>query len=803
MFKSNLLTSFRHLLNNKGLSVINIFGLSVSIAICLLSYLFISYEYSHDDFHKKGDRIYQVINKLKFNDSPIYYNPLQKYELAENLKRDIPEIEHAAGFRYCGAWLEFGDKKFHENIAFTDSSFFDIFTYEFLIGSEKTALKNENDMYITQEFADKLISGNSISDYSNLIGQSVIFSDMKDRALTIAGILKNLPKNSSLTFDLVIPYKYSRYYSQSNNDFGNTSIYVCLDNAENKGKVEKIASNNIKKYYSKHYEKFTADGVMSDLSKDFTVELLNYKDKYLSDKITWSAYSEKGDKKRSSILAYISILVLFLACINYIMLSVGISMKRFKEIAVRKVFGSKRRAIILQFVTETSVTVFISIAIGLVISELCLPFFNNLTGYSLDFKIYTDFYAYSFLIILFAIIVCIISIPAVYISKQNPVSIFRHNTKMGSRLGMAKSFIVIQFTLSLILIIASVFIVKQIDYMKSRDVGFNTNNLISVGIPSDFKLSKAESLQNRFRSLNGVLNVGGSDRNFVMGSSSSTAFVDTTKIQSRLLRIDTSYLNSLGITLLKGRNLRETDNRDSITAMIVNETFARNAGLDNPVGHLVKFWSSNVKIVGLVKDFNFDSMHRSIEPLICFNGNTMNSINHLFVKIKEGKTSATIEEMKNIWREFEGERELEYSFLGDNLRKQYKNEERISKMVTTISILALMISVFGLIGLTMLLLMQKIKEIGIRKINGASTWQILYIINKEFSLYLLIASVIAIPTVYYGVSKWLEEFAYKTPMHWWIFLLCLLALGSIVIITISYKSVRAAMSNPVIAIKYE
>jgi len=803
MIKSNFLTAIRHLIKNKGLSAINIFGLSVSVAICLLSYLFISYEYSHDDFHKKGDRIYQVINRVEFKGNDPYYNSLQDHRLAAALKRDIPQIEAAAAFRTCGGWVRYENKKFRENIAFTDSSFFKIFSFDFLINSEKDALKNENDIFITQEFADKLINAKTLVDYSALIGESIVFPDINDKPLTIAAILKNLPKNSSMQFDIVAQYKHSRYYSQSSNDIGNSDVYVSLNNAGDKAIVEKTGTSQIKKFYAKAYKQFSKDGKEEDKIKDFTIELLLFKDIYFTDKLHWSAYSEKGDKQRSSILAYISILVLILACVNYVMLSVGISMKRFKEIAVKKVFGSKRISIISQFVTETSLTVFISLVIGIAIAELSLPFFNDLTGFDLEFNIYSNLLAYSFLIILFAVIVAIISIPSIYISKQNPISIFRNQTKMGTRLGFAKSFIVVQFTLSLILVIASIFIVKQIDYMKTRDVGFNADNVIIANIPSDFTYSKTMSLQNRYRDIVGVKSVGAGDRNFVYGSSSAGFNIDTVKIQARLLGIDTSYINTLGMTLLKGRNFRETDNKDTINAVIINESFAKVLNWKEPVGKIFKFWRQNVQVVGLLKDFHFDSMHRSVTPLICINGRHVNKMNYLFVKVKDGKVHDCLEEMKSIWREFDSERELSRSILTDKLKKQYEGEERVAKIISTISILALMISVFGLIGLTMLLLMQKIKEIGIRKINGASTSQILVLINKEFAKYLLIAAVIAIPVSYYGLSKWLEDFAYKTPLSWWVFIACFCSLGLIVIVVISYKSIRAAMSNPVDAIKYE
>lgn len=801
MFKSNFLTAIRHLIKNKGLSAINIFGLSVSIAICLLSYIFISYEYSHDNFHKKGDRIYQVINRVEFSGNDPYYNSLQNYKLADDLNRDIPQIENAVAFRTCGGWIKYGDKKFREDIAFTDSSFFNIFSFDFLINSETSLLKNEKDIYITQKLADKLINAKSLADYSKLIGKTIAFSDINDRPLIIAGILKNLPKNSSIKFDIILKYNHSRYYSQSNNFIGNSDIYVSLNNSVNKHNVEQVCTAQSKKLYSKAYSKLTDNENINGKLMNFTVELLPVKDKYFTDKLEWAAYSEKGNKQYSFILAYISLLALILACVNYIMLSIGISMKRFKEIAVKKVFGSKRMSIIVQFITEISLTILISLLVGIGMAEVSLPFFNNLLDYNLVFNVYNDIFAYLFLICLFIIIVAIISIPSIYISKQNPISIFRNQTKMGTRLGMAKSFIVIQFTLSLILIIASVFIVKQIEYMKTLDIGFDAKNVVTINIPSDFSHEKTMSLQNRYRKIASVKHVGGSDRNFIYGNSSTGFNIDKVKIHSRILRIDSSYINSLGITLLKGRNLRGTDNKDN--SVIINEEFANRLSWKEPIGKMFSFWGRDVTVVGLVKDFHFDSMHSSISPLVCSSGSRINAINHLFVKVKEGKMSSALSEMKSIWREYDIERELSYSFLYEKLRGQYENEERMAKIISTITILALMISVFGLIGLTMLLLMQKIKEIGVRKINGASTSQILVIINKEFAKYLIIAAVIAIPVSYYGLSKWLETFAYKTALSWWIFILCLFSLGIVVVATISYKSIRAAMSNPVDAIKYE
>ncbi|MGB5989308.1 MAG: ABC transporter permease, partial [Marinifilaceae bacterium] len=784
---------------NKGLSAINIFGLSISIAICLLSYLFISFEYSHDDFHKDGDRVFQVINKTNFTKYGTQYNANQKRSSVEILKRDMPTVEEATAYHTFKDWVTCDNKKFKQNICFIDSSFFKIFSFETLIGKKCTSAGDINNTVITKEFADKLLKDNSFSDYSKLIGKSIQFSKHDNINLTIVGIFKAFPKNSMLHFDMTANHIHSKYYHY-NWDFGNTNLFVKLKHKEDKIVFEKKSDILTKTIYAYLFDAYVKGGYIENDSKNIATYLVNINDIYFSDIVPNNLFYNKGDKKRISILRNISIIVLILACINYVMLSVGLSIKRFKEIAIKKVFGSKRSSLIVQFVTESGITVLISLILGIVISELALPFFNDLIGYQLEYNLYSDVKAYLFMILVFIFIVSIISLPAIYISKQKPVSIFRKDTKMGTRLGVAKSFILVQFCLSLILIISSSFINKQIVFMKNLELGFNVDNIIKVNIPSDFAYKA--SIKDRMLSVDGVKNVSVSTGNLTSIGVPSVCSCDSINVNSGNMLIDTSFIKTMDIDLLYGRNLRETDNKDALNTVIVNQAFAKGLGVDNPVGMSIKMWQMNMDIVGLVKDFHFDSMQHSIFPLVLLSG-IPDTYTYCFVKIKAGTLSSTINKIKNKWAELDGEREMEYSFLDDSIESQYKNEERTGNIISTVTVIALFISLLGLLGLTMLLLMQKIKEIGIRKINGATTKDILIMINKEFAKYLLIAALVAIPVSYYGLTEWLENFANKTPLSWWIFIASFFSLGIIVIATISYRSVKASLNNPIDAIKYE
>jgi len=737
MFKNNLLTALRHIIKNKGLSAINIFGLSISIAICLLSYLFISFEYSHDDFHKDGDRVFMLLNKIIKDKDGVEYKFMHNDKITAKLKEALPEVEDATGVRTCVGLTSYKDKKLFRNIAFIDSSFFNLFSFDLLVGDFDTENWTNNDVIITKEYADKIIKAKTAGEYSELIGQTIEFADLDNESLTIIGILKPIPRNSSIDFDIAVNFKYAEHYGYNGSSFQNTNVYVKLKRKDDKEIVEKKSILLNKSIYSGFYNFLIKNETIKAEEKNLSISLVNIRDVYFSDKLAWQSYVKKGDETRSNILICISILVLIIACINYVMLSIGISMKRFKEIAIKKVFGSKRRLIISQLIVETSLTVSFSLILGVVIAELILPLFKELTGNDIDYTLYSNPNAYMFLICIAFIIIAVVSIPSIYISKLNPIKIFRNESKLGSKLNLAKSFMIIQFALSLILIISSVFIIKHINYMKHHDVGFDTKDLVGINIPSTCTNDKARVIEDRYRKLNGVVNTGSSDRDFSWGAADFTTRYNSENINIKTIGIDTSYIKTLGIKLIEGRNLRVTDNMKPPYSMVVNEAFVRRLRLDNPIGKQIKYSNSYAEIVGLVKDFNYSSMRNYISPF-CFMNRELSETAIIYARLKPGNKKETIEEMKNLWNEFNDEREFDYFYVGDSLKKFYRSEERTSRIIISVTVIALFISLLGLLGLIMLLLMQKIKEIGIRKINGATTKDILRLIRNLLNIFLLL-----------------------------------------------------------------
>lgn len=801
MFRINLITTIRHLLKNRGLSVINIFGLSISVAVCVLAYVFVRTEFSYDNFHKKADNIFRLTNHIKPKERQNWYNTLHPHELAKQIKDDIPEVVNSTAMLVSASWVEYNQKQFRQRVAFGDRSFFEMFDFKFITGTPDIGENSINNIVITRKYADKLVKAGK---YEELMGQSLKLLNSPGNLFTIVGIIEDIPKNSTIKFDIILGFEYQKGFGESNNDFGNSFIYLELNNEKESAKVANILTKNLKKYYGELYGHYVKNGYISDDINNTAFHLQPFRDIYLSEDTRYSAYTKKGDKDQSYIIITISVLVLILACINYIMLSVGVAMKRFKEIAVKKVFGCKRKWILNQFVVECGFTVLVSILIGLLLSELLLPVFNSFTMQSLELNILSDYLAILFLISLFVVIVLVISIPGVYISKQNPVLIFRNQTKMGSKLRIAKSFMIVQFTLSLILIISSAFIVKQTNYMRNKDVGFNTDQVVVMTIPFDMPRSDMKRMRDRIKRLPSVLNIAGSDRNFVWGS--STTNVEDKKgkeRQVRMIKVEPEYFETLGINILQGRNFILNEKNPNLPEVVINEKFAKVMGMSQPLDEAITLWRKDVKIVGVVKDFHFDSMRDNIEPLAFITWRGFNKIRYYFIKLKANKISESLSSIESVWRDFDSKRDFKFSFLDENLDEQYKNEEIGAKVIGSMSAIALLISSLGLLGLTMLLLAQKFKEIGVRKVNGASTKQILLMINREFTKYLLVACFISIPVTYFGLSVWLEQFAYKTPLSIWLFILCSIVLYSVVLVTVSYKSLKAARQNPVYVLRYE
>jgi putative ABC transport system permease protein len=504
-------------------------------------------------------------------------------------------------------------------------------------------------------------------------------------------------------------------------------------------------------------------------------------------------------------ISLIALVILFIACFNYIMLTISHSMERMKEMAVMKILGAQRKNIIRQFWSESFLLVLLAMFLGIVLAEQLLPLFNKIAGKNLNFTLYQDWSSYLFL---FVVLMAIVFITSFYITTflfvhTNPLSILRRETVISHRYGFSRLFILIQYLISVTLLVCTTVITKQLNHLRTLDVGFNRNNLVEIDV--DFRKAKVDLLKTRLLENPLIEQVTTSDRTFISGSSSELfknkkgEFIDT-----RILRIDKDYVKSLGLKIIDGDNVQDALPGDTILKVLVNETLVKAYRMDEPVGDFIFFDPINryVQIVGVVKDFHYDSMKDPIMPLI-METFPYNSIWAMFVRINPENRTAALDHIRKSWEAVLPEFPYDYTFMDDLLNGQYVNEERWAKITGISALLAILLTALGLLGLTGLLVSKRTKEIGIRKVNGARVWQILVLINADFMRWVLAAIVMAIPVGWYIMTRWLRNFENRTDLSWWYFAFAGLAAILIAAATVSWRSWRYARKNPVETLKYE
>lgn len=804
MIKHYFKLSFRNLTKHLFHSLINIFGLGLGIATCIVIFIYVKNETSFDGFHKDSDQIYRVVSRHVWASGEVGFSPLQPYEIAEGFKDDIPSVEYALGFRKADAWIGFGKKMFRETIGFTDPDFFEIFSYPFIAGDQKTAFENLHSVIITRELADKMF-GDSIPEYTDMIGQFIEFPQSPPNLFMVSGIIENIPENTSLKFDALVPFLNCSNYPSSNNDFGANSVYLKLNEKGSLDEIVKTINSLVDKYRGDKLEELVHYGSLMDSENNFEFLLQPLNDVYLHSSHLTFSYELKGNARSTYILSIIALIILAIACINYVMLTIGKSMDRLKEMGIMKIMGAHRRQIVGQYLSESFILVLLAIIIGTALAEQLLPLLNVMTGKSLVFSFYREPGSYFFLLL---ILVFIVLITSGYISfslfrHSNPLSILRNKISFGKRSRFVRTFVILQYFISIALMITTGIITRQLDYMIKKPVGYDQENVVVLSV--DFPISKTLLFKEKLDSYPAIQSVSMSDRNFVRGASSlSIRTKNGELIETRILRIDTDYLETLRLELIRGRDFSPEHRDDSTIAVIVNETFVKDFELDDPVGEMIYIdaFEASISILGVVKDFHYDSMKESIMPLMMSVAN-LNSIWFVFARIDSRNISGAMEQIHEAWNEIVPEYQIEYTFLGTSLEEQYSDEKRWSKITAYSAFIAIFLSCLGLLGLTGLLVSKRTKEISIRKVNGARILDIILLINREFQVWVFAAFILACPIAFYIMHKWLQNFTYKLPIAWWIFALAGLIAISIALMTVTWGSWRYARKNPSDTLHYE
>ena len=802
--KTNLILAIRNIFNNLTNSLISVIGLSLAFTCCLIIYLFVIQQHNYDNFHEKGERIYRLnyeLNYEAFTNNDVRLEP----EIADLLKEKIPQIEKSTEYRFAFTQsLTFNKTYYDTEMSYADKDFFDIFSFNLLAGNKDELFKGPYEIVITREFADRIIANDSLN-YQSLIGQSLEFPLAYNHPFTITGILEDIPHNSCINFEGIIPGENGQSFGGCDNAIGYTSVFYLLKNGADPKQTGNDVNNVLKDYYASRIQRMQNQNVLVKTDKAFIPYVLPLKDIYLHDEIG-NCYQSSFDSKNLTILITIGILILIIACSNYTILTLGQYLKKIGEVGIRKTMGALKRNIFSIFLAEGIVLTLASFIMASLLTLVLIPLFNNLSDSNIfieliDLKQLFVFILGSF----FSVVVLTSIIPVLVFSNIRPNQIASNKIKIGNKGIISQIFISFQYSISIILIIVAIFIVKQANYLKNRSLGITTSNIIDIDI-SRLSGNEKNLFCNLLKEEPGILNFTKSSRNFLNGSSDN--FIDKgdgEQIDVFRFKVDENYIATLDLQLIRGENFDINNVRSGDRTMIVNEKFTEMFMIqDNPIGKTYRVNNVNFTIKGVVKDYNFRTMKREIRPALLFTRtNYGNGYNNVLLKFNPEKTAEVIKYIEKSYHSTAPGKILEYNFWDEKLKERYEEEEIWSKIIGYAALIAIIISSMGLFGLTILLINQRIKEIGVRKVNGARSTDVMFHINKSFILWLSISVIIAAPLAYKIVYIWLNDFAYRINISWWIFAVAGIVAMAVAALTVSWKSMQAARKNPVEALRYE
>ncbi len=794
MLQNYLKIAWRSLNKHRFFSLVNICGLAIGVAAFWIITLYVTDELSYDRYNEKADRIFRVVQHGKWNTGG-FDLAITAIPYAPALKADYPEVEDAIRIDMEGGGkITYNDKQFTVNdIAFTDNGIFNIFTYHFLEGDQATALAKPQSIVLTKTLAIKLFG-----DVSSAMDKVVNFDSNYPN--TVTGVIDDVPANSHFTFSALrsLNANYTGRWGAAN-----VFTYVLLKNPDDYKKIEAGSAA----FYNKYLK--------TDLANiHYRMELQPLTSIHLHSHLEYEI-GNNGNITYVYVFSIVALLILSIAVINYVNLTTARSSVRIKEIGIRKVIGSGRKQLMLMFFTESILLAIFATAIALVLIQAALPYFNHLSGKTLT--IWQFGYIKSLLIFGgFAVIAGSVSgiYPALFLSGFNTIPAMKGQLgNQSSTILFRKSLVIFQFVITIVMIVGSCIIYQQLHFVMNKDLGFNKSQMLSFHIHSKTARTKITSIKQQLLQSQLIESVAAAgnpignndigETSFNLGSDGNTA--PDTKLVEQLI-IDEDFIPAMQIKLLQGRNFLKGAADSSQNAIIINSTLVNEMGWKNPVGKRVItgvdkgkiIWST---IVGVVKDFNTYSLQRKISPMELVLPQTANDEDNLYVRLKGNNIPAALEYLKTVYSRFDAENKMDYHFLDQNFANQYQTEQKQGDILLIFTVLAISIACLGLFGLVTFTAEQRVKEIGIRKVLGASISNIVSLLTKELILLVLLATVIASPLAWFAMNKWLQSFAYRVDVHVWVFIAAGFIAVLIAFITVSIRSVKAAMANPAKSLK--
>ncbi len=805
MVKNYLTIALRHLWKYKQITLINVFGLAVGMAACILMLLFVQNELSYDRFHENADRIYRVSREWQNQDgeTSLHLGHVAP-PFAPLLENDFPGVVLQA-VRMLSAnpliTYEAGNKQIvEENFFFADPDFFEVFTFPMMAGNPKTALNEHNAVVLTESTAKRYFGD------GDPIGKTLNIDNEVDMKVT--GVVKDVPANSHFHFDmlgsfLIVENFFGRDNLMSNWGNNNYSTFLLLP----EGYDPDALQAQLPGFIDKHMQPY--QGIPA--SKGNFLHLWPLTDIHLHSHLD-SEIEANGDIAYVYIYTIIALFILGIACINFMNLSTARAGRRAKEVGVRKVMGAVRKMLIKQFVAESMLVAVFSLLLALVLTTLLLPYFSDFVGKTLTLAIGDNLFVLLLLVGIVLLVGLVAgSYPAFFLSAFQPAQILRGSGQpKGRHTRLRAGLVVLQFTIAIALIVGVITIGSQLKYVKSKPLGFNKDNLVVLPASEDI-YTQFESIKAQLLEQPGISDVTLSSRvpsgrllDSQDGKAEVNGGMEDINIRVADVHIDHDFLNTLQIELVAGRNFDFDRVSDSTEAFVINEAAVKAIGWpsdEEAVGKEFHYGGRQGYIIGVVKDFHFESLHQSIAPIVFMV--TDGRANSVIVRVNEGAMEQTLDYLKERWSYLLPGYPFSYDTVGSRFDEQYTSEDKLSRVVQYFSLLAILIAALGLVGLASYLAEQRFKEIGIRKVMGASVGQILLLLTKSFTWLVLVAFVIACPIAYYLMHQWLDTFAYHDTLHWWTFLAAGVFALLIAWITVGSQTLRAATSNPVESLRSE
>jgi len=798
MISNYLKTALRVLFRQKSYSAINIGGLAIGISVCILILTYVLYELSYDKFHEKSEQIYRVCVDANIGGTAMNL-ALTSGPMGLALDEDFPEVLKQTRIFQTGRKILVtqGENKFYEgNFYYADSTFFNIFSFHLIRGEADKVLTAPNSIVLTEKLVHKYFNE------ENPIGKVLRINDNSN--FTITGVVSDVPGNSHFQFDALI----SVSTVNGNPQFGleswgavSKSTYILLD----KGIDYLAFQNKFRDFEDRHMSNLKQANVI------FKLYLQPLTDIHLHSKLR-GELGTNGDIKYIYIFSAIAIFILIIACINYMNLASARSFKRAKEVGMRKIHGAIKGQLVRQFLGESVLLSFIALIISVVIVKISLPGFSDLVLSQGTLSVFNNLLIILLFFLILTIVVGLVagSYPAFYLSSFKPISALKGGGIIGKKKSYVRNILVVlQFTIATVLIICTGIIYSQLNYMNHKDLGFNKENKMVIDLRNQSLISKIETLKAEFEGLSAVKNITiatGLPGSIVNGTGYFPEGKDpNTPIIMFNLTTDEDFFDTFEMKFVEGRGFSKENGTDSLT-VVINQTLQKQMEWDEPIGKIIRTNptredSKAYKVIGVVKDFHYTSLLDEIGPLLIHY--YPSRTNTLILNLNESSSKSQIEQVKAKWDELVPEMPLEYSFVKENFERRYLSYLKMGKLFTTFSLIAIFIACIGLFGLASFLTEIRTKEIGIRKVNGASVLAIVRLLNIEFVKWVLIANVIAWPTAYYFMSDWIQNFSYRIEVTWYYFVIGAIISLLIALLTVSYQTIVAASRNPVDCMRYE